>query len=487
VITGSFRTAPSYRRRAKTLGHVRFRAWAGVGLLALLGLGGCGAGDNKEDTAAAPVAPGQPAVIAGTIDLDQSLQAGAPKAPLLMILVSKSADPNRPAIIVSRVPGATFPYRYRLTAEDITLVGSTLDGKVYVTARIDSAGMVGATKQGTLTGTYPHNPATVGSTNVDITMTRSQVAAARPELPGAKVPRIGLLWSGSTPFDPWSIPEALRHGFRELGYVEGKDVAFEPRYAEARYDRLPGLAAELVRLKVDVILAAGDSAAVQATARSSKTIPIVMMAFADAVQLGLVGSLAQPGGNLTGLSFPFAELVGKQLELLKASMPGVSRVAVLWNPANPGHKPALADIAAAVRPLDIRLQFLEVRDPDDFESAFSAMSKGRASAFVVLWDPMLHAHSGRLTRHALSSRLPAVSAFREFVEAGGLMSYGPNLPDVYRGAASYVDKILKGANPANLPVEQPTKFTLVINLTTAKALGLSIPQAVLLRADEVIR
>jgi putative ABC transport system substrate-binding protein len=358
---------------------------------------------------------------------------------------------------------------------------------VYITARIDSAGMVGATKQGTLAGAYAHNPVTVGSTKVDITLTRSVAAAAQPASPGARVPRIGLLWSGSTPFDPWSIPEALRHGFRELGYVEGKDVVFEPRYAEARYDRLPGLAAELVRLKVDVILAAGDSAAVRAAARSTKTIPIVMMAFADAVQLGLVGSLAQPGGNLTGFSFPFAELVGKQLELLKTTLPGVSRVAVLWNPANPGHQPALADIEVAVRPLDIRLQFLQVRDPDDFESAFSAMTKGRVSAFVVLWDPMLHAHSGRLTRHALSSRLPAVSAFREFVEAGGLMSYGPNLPDVYRGAASYVHKILKGANPANLPVEQPTKFTLVINQTTAKALGLSIPQAVLMRADDVIR
>jgi putative ABC transport system substrate-binding protein len=487
VITGYRRASPYSRHRSNARGDLLFKAWTWASVVALIGLAGCGDGGQPENKAAGPTAPGQPAVIAGTIDLDPSLKETAPKAPLLMILVSKSADPNKPALIVSRVPGATFPYQYRLAAEDITLVGSTLDGKVYVTARIDAAGMVGATRQGALAGAYAHNPIAVGSTNVDITITSSAAAATHRVPAGSKVPRIGLLWSGSTPFDPWSIPEALRHGVRELGYVEGKDVVFEPRYAEATYDRLPGLAAELVRLKVDVILAAGDSAAVQAAAQSTKTIPIVMMAFADAIQLGLVGSLAQPGGNLTGFSFPFAELVGKQIELLKTSIPGVSRVAVLWNPANPGHRPALADIEVAVRSLDIRLQFLEMRDPGDFDDAFSAMSKGRVSAFVVLWDPMLHAHSGRLTRHALSSRLPAVSAFREFVEAGGLMSYGPNLPDVFRGAASYVDKILKGAKPASLPVEQPTKFTLVINLTTAKALGVSIPQAVLIRADDVIR
>jgi putative ABC transport system substrate-binding protein len=406
-----------------------------------------------------------------------------------MILVSKSPDPNKPAIIVKRVPGVTFPYRFKLTAEDITLVGSTFDGKVYVTARIDPSGTVGATKPGSLEGTYAHNPVVVGATDVDIVIaaTVAGTVVSRAESSGSKVPRIGLLWSGSTPYDPWSVPEALRGGFRELGYIEGQDVDFEPRYAEARYDRLPALAAELVRLRVHVILAAGDSAAVQAAKNATKTIPIVMMAFADTVQLGLVASLARPGGNLTGLSFPFAELAGKQLELLKTSIPGVSRVAVLWNPSNPGHGPTLKEIHVAARSLGLQLQLLEVRGPADFEGAFSAMSQERASAALVLWDPMLYAHTGRLMRLALSSRVPAISTFREFVDGGGLMIYGPNLHDVFRSAASYTDKILKGAKPANLPVEQPTKFQLIINLTTAKALGLTIPESVLSRADEVIQ
>lgn len=461
-----------------------------VGLVALLmGMQACGGGDKKEEKAAGPMAPGQEAAISGTIALDPSLKERVPKEPLLMILVSKSADPNKPAIIVKRVPGVTFPYRYKLTAEDITLVGSTFDGKVYVTARIDPAGMVGVAKPGTLEGTYPRNPVVVGATNVDIVITSTVVGAITPSAvaSGSKVPRIGLLWSGQTPFDPWSVPEALRHGFRELGYVEGQDVAFEPRYAEARYDRLPDLAAELVRLRVDVILAAGDSAAIQAAKNATKTIPIVMMAFADTVQLGFVASLARPGGNVTGLSFPFAEITAKQLELLKTSIPEVSRVAVLWNPANAGHRPALQEIHVAARSLGIQLQLLEVRGPGDFEGAFSAMSRERASAVLVLWDPMLYAHTGRLMRLALSSRLPAVSMFGEFVEAGGLMAYGPNLPDIFRGAASYVDKILKGAKPADLPVEQPTRFDLVINLTTAKALDLTIPQSVLIRADHVVQ
>jgi putative ABC transport system substrate-binding protein len=323
--------------------------------------------------------------------------------------------------------------------------------------------------------------------DIVITLTVAGAVSPRATSPGSKVLRIGLLWSGSTPHDPWSVPEALRHGFRELGYVEGQDIAFEPRYAEARYDRLPDLAAELVRLRVDVILAAGDSAAVQAAKNATTTIPIVMMAFADTVQLGFVASLARPGGNVTGLSFPFAELVGKQLELLKASIPGVSRVALLWNPDNPGHGPALKEIDVAARSLGVQLQLLEVRGPGDFESAFSAMKRERASAVLVFWDPMFYAHSGRLMRLALSSRLPAISTFREFVGAGGLMAYGPNLGDIFRGAASYVDKILKGAKASDLPVEQPTRFELVINLRTAKALGLTIPQSVLIRADEVIQ
>ncbi len=465
-------------------------SWTWVGLVVLLmGVEACGGGDKKEEKAAAPTAPGQEAAISGTIVLDPSFKEKLPKEPLLMILASKSPNPNKPAIIVKRVPGVTFPYRYTLTAEDITLVGSTFDGKMYVTARIDPAGIVGAAKPGTFEGTYSHNPVVVGSSKVDIVITSTVAGAVAPPAvsPGSKVARIGLLWSGSTPFDPWSVPEGLRQGFRELGYAEGQDMIFEARYSEARYDRLPDLAAELVRLKVDVILAAGDSAAIQAAKNATKTIPIVMMAFADTVQLGLVASLARPGGNVTGLSFPFAELVGKQLELLKTSIPGVSRVAVLWNPANPGHRPALKDIHVAARSLGVQAQLLEVRGPDDFEGAFSAMNRERASSVFVLWDPMLYAHTGRLMQLALHSRLPAVSTFSEFVEAGGLMAYGPNLRDMFRGGASYVDKILKGAKPADLPVEQPTKFELVINLTTAKALGLTIPQSVLIRATEVIQ
>ena len=454
-----------------------------------MGMQACGGGDKKEEKAAAPAAPGQEAAISGTIALDPSVKERVPQEPLLMIVASKSPDANKPAIIVKRVPAVTFPYQYTLTVEDITLVGSTFEGKLYVTARIDPAGMAGAAKPGTIQGTYSRNPVVVGSTNVDIVISSTLAGAVAPPAvpPGSKVARIGLLWSGSTPFDPWSVPAGLRHGFRELGYVEGQDMTFEPRYAEARYDRLPDLAAELVRLKVDVILAAGDSAAVQAAQNATKTIPIIMMAFADTVQLGLVTSLARPGGNVTGLSFPFAELVGKQLELLKTSIPGVSRVAVLWNPANPGHRPALKEIDVAARSLGVQLQLLEVRGPDDFEGAFSAMSRERASAVFVLWDPMLYAHTGRLMRLALSSRLPTVSTFSDFVEAGGLMAYGPNLRDMFRGGASYVDKILKGARPAGLPVEQPTRFELVINLTTAKALGLTIPQSVLIRADHVIQ
>jgi len=465
-----------------------FTSWIPIGLVAIMiSLGACGDSEKKEENAAGPMATGQEAAISGTITLDPSLKERVAKEPLLMVLASKSPDPNQPAIIVKRVPGVIFPYRYRLAAEDITLVGSTFEGKVYVTVRIDPAGMVGAARPGTLEGTYSHNPVVVGSTNVDIVISSTVAEAVSPRAvsPGSKVPRIGLLWSGQTPFDTWSVPDALRHGFRELGYVEGQ-IVFEPRYAEARHERLPDLAAELVRLRVDIILAAGDSAAVQAAQSATKTIPIVMMAFADTAQLGFVTSLARPGGNVTGLSFPFAELVGKQLEMLNASVPGISRVAVLWNPENPGHTTALKAIHVTARALEIQLQLLEVRRPGDFETAFSAMKRERASAVLVFWDPMLYAHSGRLMRLALSSRLPAISTFREFAGAGGLMAYGPNLPDMFRGAASYVDKILKGARPADLPVEQPTKFELVINLATARALGLTIPQSVLIRADQVI-
>ncbi|HKZ06140.1 MAG TPA: ABC transporter substrate-binding protein [Methylomirabilota bacterium] len=439
----------------------------------------------RSEVEQSSTAPPQTA-ISGTIGLHPSLKNPPHEAPLLMVLASKSPDPNQPPIIVKRVPDATFPYRYQLTAENITLVGSTFEGEIYVTARIDPTGTVGASGPGTLEGTYPRNPVIVGAVDVDITIGAPTPSAAPRTAPNRdRIPRIGLLWAGQTPFDTWSVPEALREGFRELGYGEGQ-IAFEPRYAESRQERLPELAAELVRLGVDVILAAGDPTALQAAQSVTKTVPIVTMAFADAAQLGFVASLARPGGNVTGLSFPFAELVGKQLEILVASVPGASRIGVLWNPDNPAHAPVLTRLHVAAQAQGTVLQPLEVRGPGDFEDAFSAMRADGASALVAIWDPMLYAHSGWLTRLALGSRLPASSTFTEFVAAGGLIAYGPNTHDMFRGAASYVDRILKGARPADLPMEQPTKFELVINLTTAKALGLDIPQSVLMRADRVI-
>jgi putative ABC transport system substrate-binding protein len=329
---------------------------------------------------------------------------------------------------------------------------------------------------------------------VDIRIAPPQGAAAvtktvpAPSGPGGvKVLRIGLLWSGSTPFDPWSVPEALRQAFSELGYVDGQNIAFEPRYAEGSYDRLPDFAAELVDLNVDVILAAGDSAAVLAAKQATTKIPIVMMALADTVQLGFVASLARPGGNITGLSFPLAAMAGKQLELLKKAIPQASRVAVLWNPANPGHAPVLVDIQTAARAIKVQLQPIEVRGPDDFDAAFATVRQSLGDAILVLWDPMLYAHGGRLTLLALRHRLPTISTYREFAEAAGLMAYGPRLVDIFRGAASYVDKIVRGAKPADLPVERPIRFELVVNLATAKVLGVTLPQVILVRTDRVVR
>jgi putative ABC transport system substrate-binding protein len=283
------------------------------------------------------------------------------------------------------------------------------------------------------------------------------------------------------------VSEALHRAFRELGYIEGQNIQFEPRYAEGSYDRLPDLAAELVSLKVDVILAAGDSAAIQAAKNATTSIPIVMMALADTVQLQLVKSLARPGGNVTGLSFPVGAIAAKQLELLKTAAPRIAQVAVLWNPANPGHQPAFAALNAAAEILRVRLQPMEVKSADDFPDAFALMKTAGTDAAVVLWDPMLNAHGGRLTVLALKHRLPTISTYREFAEAAGLMAYGPPVPAIFRGAAAYVDKIVSGTKPADLPVERPARFELVVNLTTAKVLGLELPPAILVRADRVIR
>ncbi len=307
--------------------------------------------------------------------------------------------------------------------------------------------------------------------------------AADAQPPG-KIPRIGLLRAG-TPPDPYV--EAFREGLRELGYAEGQSIAIEYRWAEGKLERLPDLAAELVRLKVDVIVTATTSG-VQAARRATSTIPIVMAAVGDPVVTGLVASLARPGGNITGLSLLSPELSGKRLELLREAVPKLSPVAVLWNSANPAMILSFRETQTAAQVLGVSLQSWEVQgDPQDFERAFSMISKERPHALVVVLDPFTILHRSRIVELAAKHRLPAMYDVRAFVEAGGLMSYGPSVPDMYRRAATYVDKILKGAKPAELPVEQPTRFELVINLKTAKALGLTIPQSVLIRADQVIQ
>jgi len=283
--------------------------------------------------------------------------------------------------------------------------------------------------------------------------------------------------------------EAFRQGLRHLGYVEGRDVVIEYRDAGGTIERFPVLAAELVALKVDVIVAPSTPATLAAK-QATRTIPIVFIGAGDPVTSGLVASLARPGGNVTGLSVLSTELTGKWLELLKQAVPGVSRVAALWQPGAMDErtdKDMQKGAEVAAQALGVRLQFVEARGPADFDRAFSDMTRERAGALTVRPAPMFISERRRLVDLAAKNRLPAVYAWREFVDAGGLMSYGPNAADMYRRAATYVDKILKGTKPADLPVEQPTKFELVINLRTAKALGLTIPQSVLGRADEIIQ
>jgi putative tryptophan/tyrosine transport system substrate-binding protein len=280
--------------------------------------------------------------------------------------------------------------------------------------------------------------------------------------------------------------EAFRHALRELGWVEGQNIVIERRFAEGRFDRLPDLATELVRLKVEVIVAGVTPAAVAAK-NATRTIPIVMFGVGDPVGLGLVASLGRPGGNVTGLSFSVGmDTFGKALELLKETLPKVRRLAVLWNPANPAHAAATGNVKAAATSLAMQLQLLEAREPNEFEGAFAVMAKQRVDALLIVSDGMFVLHRARLTDLAIRNRLPSMHAVREMVEAGGLMSYGPSIVVAWRRAAFFVDRILKGANPADLPVEQPTKFELVINLRTAKALGLTIPASLLQRADQVL-
>ncbi len=303
----------------------------------------------------------------------------------------------------------------------------------------------------------------------------------------AKVPRIGYL-AGSLAAAP-HVPEAFLQGLRDLGYVEGRNVVIEYRSAEGKLERLPALAAELVALKVDVIVASGTLAALAAK-QATSTLPIVFSPAADPVGSGLVTSLARPGGNVTGLSVLAPELVGKRLELLTQAVPGVTRVAALWQPGAFGErteKDILKRAEVAARELGVQLQFVEARGPADFDRAFSDMTRARGGALTVFPSNMFNSERRRLVDLAAKNRLPAVYGVREVVDAGGLMAYGPNLADLYRRAATYVDKILRGAKPADSPVEQPTKYELVINLKTAKALGLTIPPSLLGRADEVIQ
>jgi putative tryptophan/tyrosine transport system substrate-binding protein len=297
-----------------------------------------------------------------------------------------------------------------------------------------------------------------------------------------KIPRIGILRIGSAP-DPFV--EAFGQGLRDLGYVEGKSIAIEYRWAEGKNERLPDLAADLVRVKVDVIVAAGPGP-VLAAKQATSTIPIVAPALVNPVGSGLVASLARPWGNLTGLANQADELPGKWMELLKEALPRVSRVAVVLDPANDIGQLRASEVAA--QSFGVHLQVLKVGGPDDFGNAFAEAQKNRADALMILASPFFYAHRTRLVELAAKYRLPTIYNQADWVVgSGGLMSYGASFPDMFRRAATYVDKILKGTKPADLPVEQPTKFELVINLKTAKQIGLTIPPNVLARADKLIK
>jgi putative tryptophan/tyrosine transport system substrate-binding protein len=300
-----------------------------------------------------------------------------------------------------------------------------------------------------------------------------------------KVPRIGYL-SVLSPSSDSARLDAFRKGLFELGYVEGQNIAIEARYTEGKLDRLPDLAGELVRLNVDVIVA-GGSTAIGATKNATKLIPIVMAHGSDPVELGYVASLARPGGNITGLTHLAPELGGKRLELLKDMIAQLSRVAVLTDPGTGGHGPQIRELEVAAPALGLQLRAVEVRAPNELETAFSAMTMWRAGAFIGLQQPTLDRLRQRIVDLAAKNRLPAMYPNSEYVETGGLMSYAADIVVMFRRAAMYVDKILKGTKAADLPVEQPTKFELVINLKAAKQIGLTIPPNVLARADKVIK
>ena len=300
-----------------------------------------------------------------------------------------------------------------------------------------------------------------------------------------KVPRIGYL-TASTPVAQLPGTEALREGLREFGYVEGQNIAIEFRYAEEKPEQLPALAAEMVRLKVDVIVTGGPTAT-RTAKETTNTVPIVMSQDSDPVGNGFVASLARPGGNITGLATLSPELSGKRLELLKEIVPKLNRVAVLGTSTNPGNAQGLKETELAAKAFRMQLQYLDVRDPKDIEIAFREASREQADAVLVLGGPVVLPQRTKVAELAVKNRLPAIYNRPEFVEAGGLVSYSASYTDMSRRAATYVDKILKGAKPADLPVEQPTKFEFIINLKAAKQIGLTIPPNVLARADKVIK
>jgi ABC-type uncharacterized transport system substrate-binding protein len=308
-------------------------------------------------------------------------------------------------------------------------------------------------------------------------------AAAQP---AERMPRVGYISPGS-PSDPVRLRrfEIFQQGMRELGYVEGRNLSLEPRWAGNAYDRYHALAADLIRMKVDVIVTLGG-AATQAAQQATRSIPIVMSIVTDPLGSRLVSGLAHPGGNVTGTSMMAPDLVAKQLELLREVVPKVSHVALLWNPANPGSAAQLREGESVARAMGLRLQTLEARDAREIDRAFAAMTRSQPGALVVLADAIFINQRRQIADLAVKSRLSAVYGMSDYAEVGGLIIYGVNLPAMHRRAATFVDKILKGAKPADLPVEQPTAFELVVNLKTAKALGVTIPSSVLLRADQVI-
>ena len=302
-----------------------------------------------------------------------------------------------------------------------------------------------------------------------------------------KIPRIGYVSGAGDPSNPGPSVEAFQQGLRDRGYIEGKNILVEYRYAEGRQDRIPSLVSELVQLKVDVLVLV-TLPSIRAAKEATKTIPIVMVLAVDPVANGIVDSLARPGGNITGISTLQRELSGKRLELLTEVVPGISRVGVLWDADAPGSGIAFKEYEAAARALKVQLQSLELRRPSpDLEGAFQAAAKGRASALITIRNPVLRRYTNRIAELAIKNRMPSIHEGSESVEAGGLMSYGANDAENFKRAAYFVDRILKGTKPADIPVEQPTKFEFVINLKTAKQIGLTIPQSVLYRADKVIR